>query len=136
MEITEKIKQAFINGESKKLGDTRTDGQSIKLQGVTIAQKDQAAGGMLFTLHGFKTLAITKRLKAAGIHVTRKHGKYYLYYIEKLTNRKTLVYHPLWHRYYATEKCKYVYPLQNFEVYRLNSEGDISVHGGINIPLP
>ena len=61
--ITQKIATAFINGESLKIKNTETDGQSVWLHGNEIARKTD--NGLEVTLAGWNT--VTTRERVNGI---------------------------------------------------------------------
>ena len=59
--ITEQIKQAFEQGKSKKVGNTRTDGVSVFLHGNEIIRRD--VSGLIFaTLAGWNTPTTRERV--------------------------------------------------------------------------
>ena len=59
--VTEIIKHAFLNGESKKVGNTETDGTSVFLHGNEIVRRDQS--GLVFaTLAGWNTRTTMERV--------------------------------------------------------------------------
>ena len=61
--VTQKIANAFINGESLKIKNTETDGQSVWLHGNMIARKTD--NGLEVTLAGWNT--VTTRERVNGI---------------------------------------------------------------------
>tara|TARA_R110001592_G_scaffold32260_8_gene113164 strand:+ start:1969 stop:2304 length:336 start_codon:yes stop_codon:yes gene_type:complete len=59
--VTEQIKQAFFEGKTKTIGNTRTDGESVWLHGNEIVRKD--ASGLVFaTLAGWNTPTTRERV--------------------------------------------------------------------------
>tara|TARA_R110002167_G_scaffold16916_2_gene65477 strand:- start:2745 stop:3077 length:333 start_codon:yes stop_codon:yes gene_type:complete len=59
--ITQQIKQAFEQGESLKVGNTRTDGTSVFLHGNEIIRRD--VSGLVFaTLAGWNTPTTRERV--------------------------------------------------------------------------
>ena len=59
--VTEQIKQAFEQGESKKVGNTETDGTSVFLHGNEIVRRD--VSGLVFaTLAGWNTPTTRERV--------------------------------------------------------------------------
>lgn len=59
--VTEQIKQAFERGESKKVGNTETDGTSVFLHGNEIIRRD--VSGLIFaTLAGWNTPTTRERV--------------------------------------------------------------------------
>lgn len=61
--ITQKIANAFINGESLKIKNTETDGRSVWLHGNEIARR--TADGLEVSLAGWGT--VTTRERVNGI---------------------------------------------------------------------
>ena len=61
--VTQKIANAFINGESLKIKNTETDGRSVWLHGNMIARKTD--NGLEVTLAGWNT--VTTRERVNGI---------------------------------------------------------------------
>jgi len=59
--VTEEIKIAFENGESKKVGNTRTDGTSVFLHGNEIVRREPS-GLVLATLAGWNTPTTRERV--------------------------------------------------------------------------
>jgi hypothetical protein len=60
-EVTKKIKQAFKQGTSLKIGNTRTDGTSVFLHGNEIIRRD--VSGLIFaTLAGWNTTTTRERV--------------------------------------------------------------------------
>tara|TARA_R110001583_G_scaffold114048_2_gene264504 strand:- start:764 stop:1096 length:333 start_codon:yes stop_codon:yes gene_type:complete len=66
--VTEQIKTAFENGESLKVGNTRTDGMSVFLHGNEIIRRD--ISGLVFaTLAGYNTRTTMERVNGiAGMN--------------------------------------------------------------------
>jgi hypothetical protein len=59
--VTERIKKAFENGKSLKIGNTRTDGESVFLHGNEIVRRDFS--GLIFaTLAGWNTPTTRERV--------------------------------------------------------------------------
>ena len=58
--VTEQIATAFINGESKTVGNTTTDGSAVFLHGNKIAEKRNNT--ISFTLAGWNTVTTRERL--------------------------------------------------------------------------
>ena len=58
--ITQKIANAFINGESLKIKNTETDGQSVWLHGNMIANK--TGNGLQISMAGWPTVTTRERL--------------------------------------------------------------------------
>ena len=79
--VTKQITQAFIDGESRQVGNTRTDGKAIYLHGNKIAEKRNDTVSL--TLAGWNTVTTRERLNglltalgsAAGFN--QKKGKPY-----------------------------------------------------------
>jgi hypothetical protein len=59
--ITERIKKAFEQGTSLKIGNTRTDGTSVWLHGNEIVRRDPS-GLVLATLAGWNTPTTRERV--------------------------------------------------------------------------
>jgi hypothetical protein len=59
--VTEQIKTAFENGESLKVGNTRTDGTSVFLHGNEIIRRD-ISGIVFATLAGWNTPTTRERV--------------------------------------------------------------------------
>ena len=59
--VTEQIKEAFEQGESKTVGNTRTDGTSVFLHGNEIVRRD-VSGLVLATLAGWNTPTTRERV--------------------------------------------------------------------------
>ena len=59
-QVTEQIAKAFLAGESKTVGNTRTDGQNVWLHGNLIARKTDF--GFQLTLAGWPTPTTRERL--------------------------------------------------------------------------
>ena len=60
--VTQKIKQAFEKGTSLKVGNTRTDGQTVWLHGNAIVKRD-SSGLVLASLAGWNTPTTRERVK-------------------------------------------------------------------------
>jgi hypothetical protein len=59
--VTERIKKAFENGKSLKIGNTRTDGESVFLHDNEIIRRDTS--GLVFaTLAGWNTRTTRERV--------------------------------------------------------------------------
>ena len=58
--VTNQIAKAFFNSQSKAIGNTKTDGQSVWLHGNKIAEK--TADGLKLTLAGWNTVTTRERL--------------------------------------------------------------------------
>jgi hypothetical protein len=76
--VTKEIKKAFLAGESKKVNETRTDGQSVYLHGHEIIKRD-SSGLLLFNLCGYGTAVTRERIKhICDVDVYQKdHEQYY-----------------------------------------------------------
>lgn len=74
--ITQQIGAAFEAGQSKKVGNTTTDGQSIWLHGHEIVRTVDVS--VQFTLAGWNTPTTRERLQAANIKVYTRKGQAYL----------------------------------------------------------
>jgi hypothetical protein len=62
-EVTRKIKEAFEQGKSLKVGNTRTDGTSVFLHGNEIVRRDPS--GLVFsTLAGWNTSTTRERVNS------------------------------------------------------------------------
>ena len=59
--VTEQIKQAFNNGTSLKVGNTRTDGQTVWLHGNAIVKRDPD-GLVRWSLAGWNTPTTRERV--------------------------------------------------------------------------
>lgn len=59
--VTEKIKAAFEAGKSLKVGNTRTDGESVFLHGNEIVRRD-VSGSVFATLAGWNTPTTRERV--------------------------------------------------------------------------
>ena len=59
--VTEQIKQAFNNGTSLKVGNTRTDGQTVWLHGNAIIKRDPD-GLVRWSLAGWNTPTTRERV--------------------------------------------------------------------------
>ncbi len=67
--VTEKIRLAFINGESKKVENTETDGQTVWLHGNAIIKKVDKH--IEFSLAGWNTPTTRERINGitgAGVY--------------------------------------------------------------------
>ena len=75
---TKRIKQAFENGKSLKVNNTRTDGNSVFLHGNEIIKRDKS-GIVLFTFSGWGSVVTRERLRGIlGIDVCQKnHAQLY-----------------------------------------------------------
>jgi len=68
--VTAQIKEAFERRQSKKVGNTRTDGTTVWLHGNPIIQR-QPNGMVHWTLAGWNTPTTRERLNGivdAGVH--------------------------------------------------------------------
>ena len=68
--VTKQIKEAFEQGKSLKVGNTRTDGQTVWLHGNAIVKRDPS-GLVLATLAGWNTPTTRERVNGItglGIH--------------------------------------------------------------------
>ena len=68
--VTEQIKQAFERRESKKIGNTRTDGNTVWLHGNAIVKRD-LDGLVRWSLAGWNTPTTRERVNGianAGVH--------------------------------------------------------------------
>jgi hypothetical protein len=75
--ITRDIVNAFNRGEAKKIGNTRTDGQSIWLFGNKIAEKIN--GVVWITNAGWQSPTTRERLNGLhGVTITQRRGNWYL----------------------------------------------------------
>mgnify|MGYP001564422084 CR=1 FL=1 len=71
--VTEQIKQAFNQGISKKVGNTRTDGKSVFLHGNEIIKRD-ASGLVMATLAGWNTPTTRERINGiTGLGIYQKN---------------------------------------------------------------
>jgi hypothetical protein len=71
--VTEQIKQAFNQGLSKKVGNTRTDGKSVFLHGNEIIKRD-ASGLVMATLAGWNTPTTRERINGiTGLGIYQKN---------------------------------------------------------------
>jgi len=71
--VTEQIKQAFNQGVSKKVGNTRTDGKSVFLHGNEIIKRD-ASGLVMATLAGWNTPTTRERINGiTGLGIYQKN---------------------------------------------------------------
>lgn len=60
-QVTQQICTAFLNGEQKTVGNSHTDGWTLKLFGNTIATKD-AAGAVFVSFAGYPTATTRERI--------------------------------------------------------------------------
>ena len=68
--VTEQIKEAFEQGKSLKVGNTRTNGNSVWLHGNKIIKRD-SSGLILWTLAGWNTPTTRERINGildVGVH--------------------------------------------------------------------
>ena len=68
--VTQQIKQAFEQGKSKKVGNTKTDGQTVWLYGKAIVKRDPD-GLVRWSLAGWNTSTTRERVNGianAGVH--------------------------------------------------------------------
>ena len=68
--VTEQIKQAFEQGKSLKVGNTKTDGQTVWLHGNAIVKRD-GWGVVEWSLAGWNTSTTRERINGitgVGIH--------------------------------------------------------------------
>lgn len=71
--VTERIKQAFEQGVSLKVGNTRTDGTSVFLHGNEIIKRD-ASGLVMATLAGWNTPTTRERVNGiTGLGIYQKN---------------------------------------------------------------
>lgn len=71
--VTERIKQAFDQGTSLKVGNTRTDGTSVFLHGNEIIKRD-ASGLVMATLAGWNTPTTRERINGiTGLGIYQKN---------------------------------------------------------------
>jgi hypothetical protein len=71
--VTERIKQAFEQGTSLKVGNTRTDGTSVFLHGNEIIKRD-ASGLVMATLAGWNTPTTRERVNGiTGLGIYQKN---------------------------------------------------------------
>lgn len=71
--VTERIKQAFEQGVSLKVGNTRTDGTSVFLHGNEIIKRD-ASGLVMATLAGWNTPTTRERINGiTGLGIYQKN---------------------------------------------------------------
>tara|TARA_Y100000356_G_C11131086_1_gene220099 strand:- start:238 stop:519 length:282 start_codon:yes stop_codon:yes gene_type:complete len=69
-QVTKQIREAFEQGTAKKVGNTRTDGQTVWLHGNEIVKRD-ASGLVLWSLAGWNTVTTRERVNGivdAGVH--------------------------------------------------------------------
>ena len=72
-QVTQQIKQAFNQGLSKKVGNTRTDGQTVWLHGNAIVKRD-ASGLVMATLAGWNTPTTRERINGiTGLGIYQKN---------------------------------------------------------------
>ena len=76
--VTEQIKKAFFARQTKKVNNTRTDGNSVFLHGNEIIKRD-SSGLILFTFAGWGSVTTRERLKGIlNVDVYQKdHEQYY-----------------------------------------------------------
>jgi hypothetical protein len=75
--VTKRIKQAFENGKSLKVNNTRTDGNSVFLHGHEIIKRDKS-GIVLFNLCGYRTPTTRERIKhICNVDVHQHKGEQY-----------------------------------------------------------
>ena len=75
--ITEQVVGAFERRQSKKVGNTETDGTSLWLFGNKIAEYRE--GGMWITNAGWSSPTTKERLNGIyGVHITQKKGEWFL----------------------------------------------------------
>lgn len=75
--ITKEIVAAFMNHETKRIGNSRTDGSSLYLHGNEIAV--HVKGGIEITTAGWNTPTTRERLNGLpGVRVNVKRGQLYL----------------------------------------------------------
>ena len=71
--VTERIKQAFEQGTSLKVGNTRTDGTSVFLHGNEIIKRDES-GLVMATLAGWNTPTTRERINGiTGLGIYQKN---------------------------------------------------------------
>jgi len=71
--ITRKIKEAFEQGKSLKIGNTETDGNRVWLFGNLIIQRQEDTGKVWATLAGWNTPTTRERVNGiAGLGVYQK----------------------------------------------------------------
>jgi hypothetical protein len=71
--VTQQIKEAFDQGTSKKVGNTRTDGQTVWLHGNEIIKRD-AVGLVFATLAGWNTPTTRERVNGiTGLCFSQKN---------------------------------------------------------------
>ena len=71
--VTERIKKAFEQGVSLKVGNTRTDGTSVFLHGNEIIKRD-ASGLVMATLAGWNTPTTRERINGiTGLGIYQKN---------------------------------------------------------------
>ena len=75
--VTERIKNAFDNGQSLKVDNTTTDGTSVWLWGNEIIRRDKS-GAILFTFSGWGSVTTRERLRGIiGVDVYQKNKEQY-----------------------------------------------------------
>lgn len=75
--ITEQVVGAFERRQSKKVGNTETDGTSLWLFGNKIAEYRE--GGIWITNAGWSSPTTKERLNGIyGVHITQKKGEWFL----------------------------------------------------------
>lgn len=75
--ITKEIVAAFMNHETKRIGNSHTDGTSLYLHGNEIAV--HVMGGIEVTTAGWNTPTTRERLNGLpGVRVNVKQGQLYL----------------------------------------------------------
>jgi hypothetical protein len=75
--VTEQIKKAFLAGESKKVNNTRTDGQNVYLHGHKIIKRD-SSGILLFNLCGYGTQVTRERIRhICDVDLCQRKGEQY-----------------------------------------------------------
>lgn len=71
--VTERIKQAFEQGVSLKVGNTKTDGTSVFLHGNEIIKRDPS-GLVMATLAGWNTPTTRERINGiTGLGIYQKN---------------------------------------------------------------
>lgn len=80
--VTDQIVSAFLNGDTKTVGNTSTNGLQLFLHGNKIAEKrENQKGGLELWVStcGWNTNTTRERLNALpGVHVQQKKGILYL----------------------------------------------------------
>jgi hypothetical protein len=73
--VTEQISRAFHAGLPRKIGNTRTDGTSVWLNGNKIITKNLETGDIWVTLAGWNTVTTRERINGiAGLGVYQQKG--------------------------------------------------------------